>query len=111
MALQELYCIDEFRSIQKAFKTFFNLDFELDHAKALLNKSDKGEHHPDNFQFILKYHNAKKSNNNWERLSIDEQIVYIYKAIELQALLSDRLNVKIDNAVLDSLLERLKRVY
>ena len=111
MLLKELYRVDEFRNIQKAFKMFFNLDFELDHAKALLNKSDAGSHHPDNFQLILKYHNVKKSNNNWERFSIDEQVTYIKKAIELQALLSDRLSIEIDNAVLNSLLERLRVVY
>ncbi len=111
LALKELYRLDEFRNIQKAFKSFFNIDFELDHAKALLNKSDAGSHHPDNFQLILKYHNVKKSNNNWERFSIDEQVTYIKKAIELQALLSDRLSIEIDALVLDSLIERLKVVY
>ncbi|WP_419782728.1 HNH endonuclease [Malaciobacter marinus] len=111
MALKELYRLDEFRNIQKAFKTFFKLDFELDHAKALLNKQDAGEHHPDNFQLILKYHNGKKSNNNWKRFTIKEQIEYIEKAIELQNLLASRLDIVIDKAILDSILSRLKAVY
>ncbi|WP_419777179.1 HNH endonuclease [Malaciobacter marinus] len=111
MALKELYRLDEFRNIQKAFKTFFKLDFELDHAKALLNKQDAGEHHPDNFQLILKYHNGRKSNNNWKRFTIKEQIEYIEKAIELQSLLASRLDIVIDKAILDSILSRLKAVY
>lgn len=111
MALKELYRLDEFRNIQKAFKTFFKLDFELDHAKALLNKQDAGEHHPDNFQLILKYHNGKKSNNNWKRFTIKEQIEYIEKAIALQSLLASRLDIVIDKAILDSILSRLKAVY
>ncbi|ADG94631.1 hypothetical protein Arnit_2983 [Arcobacter nitrofigilis DSM 7299] len=111
MALKELYRLDEFRNIQKAFKTFFNLDFELDHAKALLNKQDAGEHHPDNFQFILKYHNVKKSNNNWERFSIDEQISYIKKCVELQNLIADRMELSVDENILNSLLNRLKQIY
>lgn len=111
LALKELYRLDEFRNIQKAFKFFFNLDFELDHAKALLNKEEPGEHHPDNFQFILKYHNTKKSNNNWDRFTIEEQIDYISKVIALHEIIEDKLNLKIDKNILDNLLNRLKAVY
>ena len=31
----ELYRLDEFRNIQKSFKDFFGLDFELDHSNGL----------------------------------------------------------------------------
>ncbi|WP_320035391.1 HNH endonuclease [Halarcobacter sp.] len=111
MVLKELYRLDEFRNIQKAFKTFFNLDFELDHAKALLNENDAGEHHPDNFQLILKYHNGKKSNKNWERFSLDEQLNYIRKCFELHSLVANRIGVSVDENILNSLMERLKEVY
>ncbi|WP_321469633.1 HNH endonuclease [Halarcobacter sp.] len=111
MVLKELYRLDEFRNIQKAFKTFFNLDFELDHAKALLNEDDAGEHHPDNFQLILKYHNGKKVNKNWERFTLDEQLNYIRKCFELHTLVANRFGVSIDENILNSLMERLKEVY
>lgn len=111
LALKELYRLDEFRNIQKAFKMFFNLDFELDHAKALLNKEEAGEHHPDNFQLILKYHNGKKSNNNWKRFTIEEQINYIRQCVELQNLVADRMELSVDENILNNLLNRLKAVY
>lgn len=111
MALHELYRLDEFRNIQKAFKSFFNIDFELDHAKALLNPNDSGEHHPDNFQLLFKYHNARKNNANWQRFTLDEQIAYIRKALELHSLVAERMEFAMDVNVLESLLERLKRVY
>ena len=60
----ELYRIAEFENIQKAFKQFFGLDFEIDHAEALLNSSKQGKHHPSNLQLLLKYHNGKKSKNS-----------------------------------------------
>lgn len=111
LALKELYRLEEFKNIQKQFKTFFNLDFEIDHAKALLNKKDAGEHHPDNLQLLLKYHNGKKNNKNWKRFSIEEQINYIKKTIELQSLVSNQLNINIDDNILNSLIERLKQIY
>lgn len=111
MAINELYRLDEFRNIQKSFKKFFSLDFELDHATALLNKQTKGKHHPNNLQLLLKYHNGKKSNNNWQRFSLDEQIAYIKKTIELQSLVSNQLDINIDENILNSLLERLRQIY
>lgn len=108
---RELYRLEEFRNIQKSLKIFFNLDFELDHAKALLNQEDAGDHHPDNFQLILKYHCSKKSNNNWMRFNIEEQITYIKKAIEFQLLVAGKLEVEMDMDIMDSLIERLKQVY
>jgi len=58
----EAYRIEEFKNIQKGFKEFFSLDFELDHAQALLDRESQGRHHPDNLQLMFKYHNEKKSN-------------------------------------------------
>lgn len=109
--VQEHYRHDEFKNVQKSFKNFFSIDFDIDHAKALLNKEDAGSHHPDNFQLLLKHHNAKKSNNNWERFSFDEQCEYIKKVVELQTLISTHLEIDINNSILESLLARLKAVY
>ena len=109
--VQEHYRYDEFKNIQKSFKNFFSIDFDIDHAKALLNKEDPGSHHPDNFQLLLKHHNAKKSNNNWERFSFEEQCKYIKKVVELQTLISTHLEIDINNSILESLLARLKAVY
>jgi uncharacterized metal-binding protein len=111
MLQQELYRLDEFRNIQKAFKTFFNLDFEIDYAKALLYKESEGTYHPDNFQLILKYHNAKKNNKNWKRFRIEEQIEYIKKTIELQNIVAFRFELEVDENTLNSLLSRLKAIY
>uniref|UniRef100_UPI003D0AE625 hypothetical protein n=1 Tax=Sedimenticola sp. TaxID=1940285 RepID=UPI003D0AE625 len=72
---------------------------------------DRGQHHPDNFQLLLKAHNAKKNNDNWERFSIDEQIQYIESAIQLQHLVAQRFQIDMEPSVLGSLLERLKKVY
>ncbi len=78
---KELYRISEFENIQKGFKNFFAIDFDIDHAHALLNDKAQGKHHPDNFQLLLKYHNVKKYKNNWQRFSIDEQISTYLKLI------------------------------
>lgn len=108
---KELYRISEFENIQKGFKSFFSIDFEIDHAQALLDDKEQGKHHPDNFQLLLKYHNVKKYKNSWQRFSIDEQIDYIYKVIALHKVIEDKLDVKIDQNILDNLLNRLKAVY
>ena len=107
----ETYRIEEFESVSKLLKKFFGLEFEVDHSKALLNEKEPGKHHPDNFQLLLKAHNAKKSNNNWKRFTLDEQVEYIKTAIKLQNIVSDRLNIDMDNSVLESLLGRLEKVY
>lgn len=108
---KELYRIGEFENIQKGFKNFFGIDFEIDHAQALLNKNKQGKHHPNNFQLLLKYHNVKKYNNSWKRFSIGEQIEYIFKVIELHKTIEDKLAIKLDQNILDNLLDRLKAVY
>ena len=111
MKVLELYRISEFENIQKAFKLFFGVDFEIDHAQALLNDDTQGEHHPDNLQFLLKYHNGKKNKNSWNRFSFEEQVDYITKTISLQSLVADKFDIKIDKKILESLIDRLKAIY
>ena len=106
-----LYRITEFENIQKAFKQFFGLDFEIDHAEALLNNEKQGEHHPNNLQLLLKYHNGKKNKNSWNRFTFDEQVDYIKKSVALHSLVADKFEVEIDNKILDSLLNRLNEIY
>ncbi len=102
-----LYRITEFENIQKAFKQFFGLDFEIDHAEALLNSEKQGEHHPSNLQLLLKYHNGKKNKNSWSRFTFEEQEDYIKKSVALHSLVADKIDVEIDNMILESLLVRL----
>lgn len=111
LKIYELYRITEFENIQKAFKQFFGLDFEIDHAEALLNSEKQGEHHPSNLQLLLKYHNGKKNKNSWKRFTFDEQAEYIKKTIALHSLVAHKFDVEIDNKIYDSLLNRLKEVY
>lgn len=107
----ERYRIEEMETIAKQLNRFFSLDFEVDHATALLNPTQQGSHHPNNLQLLIKAHNGKKNKKNWERFSIDEQIEYIKHVIALQTLISSRLEVVLEDDVLDSLLERLEKVY
>ncbi|MCU7863283.1 MAG: HNH endonuclease, partial [Candidatus Thiodiazotropha sp. (ex Lucinoma borealis)] len=111
MTNSEKYRVDEFEAIAKQIKRYFGLDFEMDHACALLNPAKPGKHHPDNFQLILKSHNAKKNNDNWKRFSLEEQIQYIESVIETQGIVASRLGIEITPGVLGSLLDRLKKVY
>jgi len=107
----ELYRFDEFKNIQKAFKDFFGLDFELDHAQALLDSEKQGSHHPNNIQLLLKYHNGKKNNKSWERFSFKEQEIYIRDVIKLQSNVTDNFNIELDNQILSQLLGRLRAIY
>lgn len=111
MQILDLYRISEFESIQKAFKQFFGVDFEIDHAEALLNSDKQGDHHPNNLQLLLKYHNGKKNKNSWKRFTFDEQADYIKQTISLQSLVADKFDVEIDNKILESLINRLKEVF
>ena len=106
-----LYRITEFENIQKAFKQFFGLDFEIDHAEALLNSEKQGEQHPTNLQLLLKYHNGKKNKNSWNRFTFEEQENYIKKSVALHSLVADKFDMEIDNKILESLLNRLKKIY
>lgn len=107
----ELYKITEFESIQRSFKQFFGLDFEIDHAEALLNSEKQGLHHPSNLQLLLKYHNGKKNKNSWNRFTFEEQENYIRKSIALHSLVAHKFDHEIDNTILESLLARLKYIY
>ena len=107
----EKYRIEEIETISKQLNRFFRIDFEVDHAFALLNKEKPGEHHPDNLQLLVKAHNGKKNNKNWVRFTIDEQIGYIKHVIALQKLIASRLESNFDDSLLNSLFERLKRIY
>jgi len=111
MTNSEKYRLEEFEAISKQLKRFFSLDFEVDHAEALLNKDTPGKHHPDNLQLILKSHNAKKNNDNWPRFSFEEQKKYLVSVIETQQLIASRLDMEITGDVLDAILERLEKVY
>lgn len=111
MKVLELYRISELENIQRAFKVFFAVDFEIDHAQALLNDNKQGDHHPDNLQLLLKHHNGKKNKNSWKRFTFDEQAEYIKKTMSLQSLVADKFNVEIDNKILESLITRLKEIY
>lgn len=111
LKIQEIYRFDEFKNIQKAFKDFFGLDFDLDHAQALLNPEIRGSHHPDNIQLLLKYHNGKKSNKSWKRFNFNEQKDYIMDAIKLQSNVAQSFQLELNNDILNQLLDRLKSIY
>lgn len=111
MEILDLYRISEFENIQKAFKQFFGVDFEIDHAEALLNNDQQGEHHPNNLQLLLKYHNGKKNKKSWKRFTFQEQEEYIKQTVNLQSLVADKFDVEINNKILESLLNRLKEIY
>lgn len=107
----EQYRIDEFYALSGQFKKYFELDFEVDHAKALLNKEDTGIHHPDNLQLLIKAHNAKKNKKNWKRFSFEEQKLYIEQVVALQMSIASRLEIELVDEVLDSLFVKLERIY
>ncbi|MCB5226648.1 HNH endonuclease [Alishewanella sp. 16-MA] len=111
LSVAEQYRIDEFEAISRQLKAYFGLDFEVDHAAALLNSKAPGKHHPDNLQLLLKAHNAKKHANNWPRFSFAEQKQYIEAAITLQTLVASRMSVEVETRVMASLLSRLEAVY
>ncbi len=107
----ERYRIEEFETIAKQLNKFFSLDFEVDHAFALLNPVEAGKHHPDNLQLLIKAHNGKKNKKNWQRFTLEEQKEYIKQVIALQTMIASRLEISLVDDVLDSLLERLERIY
>ena len=107
----ERYRIEELETIAKQLNKFFNLDFEVDYAFALLNPTQAGKHHPDNLQLLIKAHNGKKNKKNWQRFSLEEQKEYIQKVIALQTMIASRLEIGLVDDVLESLLERLERIY
>lgn len=108
---EELYRTKEFWAISKDFKDFLNLDFEVDHATALLNNSEPGTHHPDNLQLLIKIHNAKKSNNNYTRFDIEKQIEYIKRTYSLQFLIEEQQGEELHDNILEGLIDRLRKVF
>jgi hypothetical protein len=111
LSVKDKYRIAEFEAIIKQLRQFFNLDFELEHAQALLNPTHPGQHHPDNIQLLLKSHNRSKGKENWNRFNLNEQIEYIKAVIVVQKIISIRIGVEMDEAVIDSILTRLKEIY
>lgn len=108
---KEKYRHQEFEEIIRQLNSFFLTDFELDHAKAILNKADPGNHHPDNFQILAKSHNRKKSGGNWKRFTVEEQIVYINSVISTQKLIASRMNLELEEGVLLLIIERMRKVF
>jgi len=107
----ERYRIEEFEAIAKQLNRFFSLDFEVDHASALLHPTDPGKHHPDNLQLLIKAHNGKKNKRNWRRFTFDEQKEYIQRVVALQTMIATRLEIALVDDVLENLLERLEKIY
>lgn len=108
---EERYRVSEFEAISAQLKSCFGLTFEVDHAHALLNSENQGPHHPANLQLLLKSHNGKKNNKNWDRFTIEEQLEYIDAAVKLQSIIASRLEVDMVNTVLESLKSRIKAVF
>ncbi len=108
---KDKYRLAEFDAIISQLKSFFNLDFEFEHAKAILNPLDPGKHHPDNIQILLKSHNRLKGNANWDRFTLKEQIEYIEAVVRVQKLVSRKMKVDLHEDVIGSIIERLKLVY
>ena len=111
LSIKEKYRIDEMENIIKQLKYYFSLDFELDHAKAIRNKEDPGTHHPDNLQLLLKIHNNRKSHKNWQRFTYNEQINYLKAVINVQILVSRKMEIEIHEEVIEKIIDRLKLVY
>jgi len=108
---KEKYRLAEFEAIINQLKSFFNLDFEFEHAKAILNPKDPGRHHPDNVQILLKSHNRLKGSANWERFTLKEQVEYIEAVVRVQKLVSSKMQIDLHDDVVGSIVERLKLVY
>jgi len=111
LGIREKYRIDEMESISKSLNALFRLDFEVDHAVAILNGEEPGRHHPENLQLILKGHNRMKSSKNWRRFTFEEQIEYIRSVVAVQKIVAGKMNVELDESVIGSLVERLKLVF
>lgn len=111
LGTKERYRIAEFEAIIGQLKAFFNLDFEFEHAKAILNSKDPGKHHPDNIQILLKAHNRLKGNENWTRFTLKEQIEYIEAVVKVQKLVSKKMKIDLQDDVVGSIIERLKLIY
>lgn len=107
----ELYRIGELETIARQLNKFFGLDFEVDHAMAILNRESPGRHHPDNLQILTKAHNGKKNKYNWQRFAIDEQIGYIEAVINLQTIVAPKFGINLEQKVLENLATRLREIF
>jgi len=111
LSVKEKYRITELQDIISQFNKFFGTDFELEHAQALLNRTEPGDHHPDNVQILLRSHNRTKNSNNWQRFSIEEQVEYISSVVNIQKIIAKKMNLDIQDDILDLLLERTRKVF
>lgn len=111
LSTSDLYRIKEFESIIDQLRMFFKLDFEFEHAKALLNSDSPGKHHPDNIQILLKTHNRIKSNKSWKRFDLEEQIEYILAAIKIQKIVAKKMDIDLEETVVENIIKRLELVY
>jgi hypothetical protein len=111
LSTRERYRVAEMVTIISQMKEFFSITYELDHSKAILNHLEPGKHHPDNMQILTKAHNASKNNDNWERFNLDEQIEYIRATVRVQKLVSKKMEIEMDEEVIEQVISRLKLVY
>lgn len=111
LTTKELYRLEEMENISSSLNSFFRLDFEVDHAAAVLNPHNPGKHHPDNLQVLQKRHNAMKNSSNWPRFTLDEQIDYIKTTVKVQSIIAKKMNIDLEHIVIDSIIERLKLVF
>jgi hypothetical protein len=107
----DAYRFDELEKICKALSEYCGVRFELDHAKALGNKAEPGNHHPDNLQILIKGHNAKKNDSNWKRFSFDEQIEYLRTMLRAYEIIANKNKLNIEEKIVELLIDRLRLVY
>jgi hypothetical protein len=107
LSVAEQYRIDEFEAISRQLKTYFGLDFEVDHATALLNPKTPGKHHRIICNCCSKPTMAKRTPTTGHVLASLSKS----SAITLQSLVAVRMNVEVVSSVKDSLIQRLEAVY
>ncbi len=111
LSSKDKYRLTEMSEIISQLNRFFGTDFEIEHAKAILNKSEPGDHHPENIQILQRSHNRVKNSNNWERFTLVEQVEYIRAAVSIQKLVAKKMSIDIQEDVLEMLLERLSKIF
>ena len=104
------YRVEEFKSIVEQLNRYFNMNFELHHARSLSNKQQSGKHHPDNLQLLTTEHTFKKE-DNVAKFTIEEQKAYIKRVLVVDSMVSKALDITLTDEVLDMLLDRLAKVY
>ena len=111
LSVNDKFRMTEFEDIIRQLNKFFGTDFELEHAKAIMNGKDPGGHHPDNIQILMKNHNRTKSGKNWDRFSIEEQEDYIQSVVKIQKIIAHKMNIEIEESILDIILDKLKKIF